>query len=90
MRIRWIRRTRIGGDDWEAPDVPLGEARERYRVRVFNGGALVRETDVTRPEWLYDDASRAADGVGGPFDVEVGQLSDQFGLGAMARMTVNG
>ncbi len=90
VRIGWIRRTRIGGDDWEAPDVPLGEARERYRVRVLQGGVSVREVEVSTSEWLYDDAARAADGVSGPFDVEVGQLSDRFGLGAMARMTVHG
>ncbi len=23
--LSWIRRTRIDGDNWEAPDVPLGE-----------------------------------------------------------------
>lgn len=33
----WVRRTRIGGDSWEFEEVPLGEAFERYRVRVMQG-----------------------------------------------------
>jgi hypothetical protein len=30
ISISWIRRTRSGGDNWEAPDVPLGEESESY------------------------------------------------------------
>ncbi|MDY8109138.1 glycoside hydrolase TIM-barrel-like domain-containing protein [Fulvimarina sp. 2208YS6-2-32] len=34
VRFSWVRRTRIGGDNWQAEEVPLGEDREIYRVRV--------------------------------------------------------
>ena len=30
--VTWIRRTRQGGDDWAAIEVPLGEEEERYLV----------------------------------------------------------
>ena len=32
--VTWVRRTRIDGDGWGRGDVPLGEAREAYLVRV--------------------------------------------------------
>jgi hypothetical protein len=38
IMLSWIRRTRLGGDRWEG-EVPLGEAYERYRVRVFADAA---------------------------------------------------
>ena len=30
LKVTWIRRTRIGGDRWDTPEVPLGEERESY------------------------------------------------------------
>ena len=47
--LRWTRRTRIGGERWDAEDVPLGEERERYRVRL-SAGQLSRTIEVDRPE----------------------------------------
>jgi hypothetical protein len=68
--------------------VPLGEEREGYVVRVIAAGAIRREVQVTAPGWTYAAADRAADGVAGPFRVEVAQLSDRFGPGPFRAVEV--
>ena len=88
-RFVWVRRTRIDGDNWALPDVPLGEAYEAYRIQVFSGGALRREENVSSPEWIYGSAAKAADGVVAHFTVEVAQISDLYGVGAIARIEIN-
>jgi hypothetical protein len=62
--------------------VPLGEASEAYRIRVRQGGQVVREVTVASPGWTYAAAQRLADGVLGPWRLEVAQVSDRFGAGA--------
>lgn len=89
VSLSWVRRTRIDGDDWTAPDVPLGEAYEAYLVRVVNAAATVREVTVTQPAWSYAAADRAADGAGASFTVAVAQLSDRFGPGPFTEIEVN-
>ena len=74
LAIRWVRRTRIGGDNWQAEDVPLGEAAERYRVRAYAGdGGLLTEAEVTNPA-----ATIPATGV---TRVDVEQISTIYGPG---------
>ena len=85
----WMRRTRVNGDSWELPDVPLGEAYEAYRVQVVKDGALRREETVTVPAWTYDASAIGADGVVAPFTVEIAQISDLFGPGSQARITID-
>lgn len=80
-RFTWVRRTRIDGDSWVSEEVPLGEATETYRVRVRQGEAVRREVTVAAPEWVYTTADRLADGVLGPWRVEVAQVSDRYGAG---------
>ncbi|MCR8723636.1 baseplate multidomain protein megatron [Frigidibacter sp. ROC022] len=77
----WIRRTRINGDSWEFEDVPLGEATEAYRVRVMQGPVVIREAATSAPGWTYTAAAMAADGLSGPAEISVAQLSDVFGAG---------
>jgi Gene Transfer Agent (GTA)-like protein/putative tail protein len=86
----WVRRTRIDGDSWASPEVPLGEAFEAYRFRVLDGGALVRSVDLTSPSWVYSAAMKLADGISGDFSVEVAQISERFGAGSFARIDING
>ena len=90
VRLSWVRRTRIGGDDWEALDVPLGEVSERYRVRVLEGQEIRREVIVSAPDWTYGAAERADDGMIGAPSFEVVQISDVFGPGLPARLTWTG
>lgn len=78
--VSWIRRTRIDGDNWTLPDVPLGEATERYAIRVSVDGVLRRTVEVAAPEWTYTAAMRVEDGDGARI-AEVAQVSDSFGPG---------
>ncbi|MGC9370623.1 MAG: baseplate multidomain protein megatron [Paracoccaceae bacterium] len=89
LALSWVRRTRIDGDSWSSAEVPLGEDREGYLVRVRGAGeALLREQSVGQPGWTYDAAAQAADGVAAPFAVEVAQMSDRFGPGPFARVEI--
>nr|MDJ0640869.1 glycoside hydrolase TIM-barrel-like domain-containing protein [Paracoccaceae bacterium] len=85
----WVRRTRVNGDSWDLAEVPLGETREAYQVRVFQSGALIRTETTETPAWTYTASARAEDGVVAPFDIEVSQISDLYGPGHNARITIN-
>ena len=89
LQVSWVRRTRIGGDSWASEEVPLGEAREDYRVRVGQGGTIRREVDLSQPSWTYSAAAQASDGVTPGFTVEVAQVSETFGSGPYTRITIN-
>ncbi|OUD10705.1 host specificity protein [Marivivens niveibacter] len=78
-RFSWIRRTRIDGDSWDGPDVPLGEETESYRIRIFRDGEPVRELVTATPSFDYDAGSQAADS--GADTIGVAQLSARFGPG---------
>ncbi|MEM1344307.1 MAG: host specificity protein, partial [Pseudomonadota bacterium] len=86
LHLTWIRRTRIGGDTWTTPDVPLGETRERYRVRVLRAGQQLRQVETDTPSWTYTAAQRAADG-SGPLTLRVAQISDTWGPGPEREIT---
>ncbi|MEX1233593.1 MAG: glycoside hydrolase/phage tail family protein [Roseovarius sp.] len=86
--VSWIRRTRIDGDRWDVPEVPLGEESESYLLRIVAGDTVVREEVVAAPSWRYDAAQKAQDGATGPFEVRVAQISAKFGPGVFARKEV--
>jgi len=87
--VTWIRRARIGGDNWDAEEVPLAEAFERYRVRVFKDGVEVRQATVTAPNWTYTAGMQFVDGAG-ETQITVTQLSEVFGEGPAARLDLVG
>ncbi|SDE19058.1 baseplate multidomain protein megatron [Limimaricola pyoseonensis] len=87
LRLSWVRRTRVDGDGWER-EVPLGEAREVYAVRIARGGVVLREAETGEPGWTYAAADRAADAGAGPLVAEVAQVSDSFGPGPFARLAL--
>ncbi|WP_375690248.1 glycoside hydrolase/phage tail family protein [Pseudooceanicola sp. LIPI14-2-Ac024] len=88
--VDWVRRTRIGGDSWEGLDVPLGEERELYLVRVEQGGTLLREVQVNQSEWTYGAAAQAADGLAaGLFTVRVAQVSALYGAGPFRELVLS-
>ncbi len=89
LQLGWIRRTRIDGDNWTAPDVPLGETSEQYLLRVVKDGAVLRREILSAPAWVYTQGQQTADGALAPFDIEVAQLSDRFGAGLFKRMEIN-
>ena len=90
VALSWIRRTRIAGDSWEGIDVPLGEAREAYRVRVLAGGTVLRTTETAAPAFSYTAADQAADGAGGALAFRVAQISDAWGVGPETEVTLDG
>jgi hypothetical protein len=88
LEVRWIRRTRLDGDGWETPDVPLGEERESYLVRITQEGETLRDTFVDEPAWIYTLSEQAADGVTGEILVQVAQISAAYGAGLPAVLAV--
>ncbi len=90
VRIRWIRRTRINGDGWEALEVPLNEAAEAYRLEILDGGDVARTIETSAPEALYAAAAELAD-FGAPqtsLSVRVAQLSAIAGPGRARAATL--
>ena len=89
FEFSWIRRTRIDGDSWLSVEVPLGEDSESYQVQVLIAGGIVREATIGLSNWNYTAAMQVADGVSGPFSVQVAQLSGRFGPGLFRRIDIN-
>ena len=87
--LTWKRRTRIDGDTWQSPEVPLGEDSEAYQLRVIQASATVAEYTVSQPEFIYTAAMRALDGVSGSFQIAVAQLSTSFGPGPFRKLTLS-
>jgi hypothetical protein len=90
IELVWTRRTRIDGDGWTAPEVPLGEERELYLVRVLREGAMLRELSSVVPRLVYTAGEQAEDGAGGTLAFEVAQVSDRFGPGPFERIEFDG
>ena len=87
--ISWIRQTRIDGDIWDVPEVPLGESGELYRVRVTQGLNVLREETVSGPVWTYSAAAQTEDAISGGFEIRVSQVSDRFGPGAESMLSLS-
>ncbi len=88
--IRWTRRTRLDGDSWQGNDVPLGEARELYHVRIMSAGSVMREFMPQRPEAVYPLADQVADDAPAVLEIEVAQVSESFGPGPYERYSFDG
>lgn len=90
--LSWIRRGRIDADGFEASDIPLDEAEERYRVDILaRDGRTLRSLTVTTPSALYAAADERRD-FGAPqamLDIAVRQLGRRVpeGIPAFARLT---
>jgi hypothetical protein len=84
LRISWIRRTRLGGDSWEAVDVPLGEDDERYEIDILSGSTVVRTIATATSSALYAAAEQAADfgALQSSVALRVYQMSAVLGRGA--------
>ena len=85
----WVRRTRIDGDRWDTPEVPLGEESESYLVRVMQGGAIRREQIVSTPSWIYTATEQATDALTGAYSIHVAQISAKYGPGRFATLDVS-
>jgi hypothetical protein len=84
LALSWVRRTRVGGDGWNGPEVPLSEADERYEVDILDGVTVKRTIASTVPSALYTAAAQTVD-FGAPqatVRVRVHQLSAVAGRGS--------
>ena len=61
LEISWVRRTRIGGDNWELAEVPLSEASEAYEVDILSGNTVVRTLSSNMPSATYSASDQVAD-----------------------------
>lgn len=77
LTLSWTRQSRLAADDWSEP--PLGEESELYRVRIYDGTALVFERSVTTPSCIFSGADSAA--VTANMRVEIRQVSSRIGEG---------
>ena len=84
IALDWIRRTRMGGDNWESLDVPLAEETEFYEVDILSGGTVLRRLNATTTQATYDSAMQFADFGSADFSTlafRVAQVSRSFGRG---------
>ena len=88
--VRWTRRTRIDGDNWQSIDVPIGEDREQYHVRVISGDTLHRDYVVDVSQFTYSRQDQDDDGVSNTLVFEIAQVSGRFGPGGYERIAFNG
>jgi GTA TIM-barrel-like domain/Putative phage tail protein len=90
LTVTFIRRTRAGGDSWDATEPPLSEDAERYEADIVSGVTVKRTIAVASPTFLYTAAQQTAD-FGVPqsaLAVRIAQVSSTFGRGAAATATV--
>ena len=91
LAVGWIRRSRLGGDGWDVADVPLGEARESYIVRVLReDGTILSETATSGSAILLgasipERAQLMAEGA----TIAVAQISEDVGPGTFATLTIS-
>jgi hypothetical protein len=89
--LSWIRRTRRDGDSWEAEEVPLGEASERYEIDILDGTNVKRVLSSNTAQVLYPSADEIAD-FGTPLSaiaLRVAQMSALVGRGYPAEAVVS-
>jgi GTA TIM-barrel-like domain/Putative phage tail protein len=85
VEFSWIRRSRIGADNWLGIEIPVGEPQELYRIRLLSAaGGSVREAVSSSPAWLWTQAMQAADTPMMPVKLELAQISEAVGAGVPA------
>ncbi|PSJ61334.1 baseplate multidomain protein megatron [Pseudaminobacter soli (ex Li et al. 2025)] len=90
LAVTWVRRGRVGADDWGPSEIPLGEEREEYQVTIARSGATVRTAVVQSPRWVYPAAQLASDLPGASaFDLTIRQFSVAAGWGLPATRRIS-
>jgi hypothetical protein len=90
LQLRWVRRTRRGGDNWANSDVPLAEDSERYEVDIFDGATVKRTLTSAVPAATYTAVMQMDDFGALPSSLNVSayQMSAVWGRGAVTSATV--
>ena len=91
IALGWRRRTRAGGDSWEAVEVPLSQDAEAYEIDILDGSGVVRTLSSSQPTLIYVAADQIADfgAVQSSLSIELYQMSVQFGRGHKATATLS-
>ncbi len=83
--ISWVRRSRIGGDNFEAEEIPLGETAEAYKLEILSGpgGSVKRTVTPSVASYAYTAAMQTTDfgAVQYSFTARVSQKSSTYGYG---------
>lgn len=89
LALSWTRRARRDLDVWPGGETPLGEASERYLLRLLDAaGDELRRVERATPDFLYTAAMQAADGAAAAF--AVAQISESYGPGFEGKATIGG
>jgi len=90
LTLTWIRRTRSGGDNWDASEVPLSEDVEGYEIDIMSGSTVMRTLSASSPSALYAAVQQVADfgAAQASVDVRVSQVSARYGRGSAAAAIV--
>ncbi|MEZ5782034.1 MAG: hypothetical protein R3D70_10450 [Rhizobiaceae bacterium] len=93
LLITWVRRTRIGGDDWQQSEVPLGEQIEEYQVEIAPaGGSTIRTATTATADWLYGAAEISVDFAVLPVEIDITirqrSIAAGWGIPASRRFTL--
>ncbi|MGF9692889.1 glycoside hydrolase/phage tail family protein [Rhizobium sp. 0TCS1.26] len=86
VRFTWMRRGRVGADDWAATDIPLDEPEERYALEIMAAATTLRRVEVTAPAFDYPQALELADfgTLQAGFQIRLRQLGRAVPLGIAA------
>lgn len=90
LNISWIRRTRFGGDRWDATSIPLNEETEAYEIDILNGSTVVRTLTASTASVTYTTAQQIADwgSVQSSYTIDVYQLSAIVDRGTPRRAVI--
>ncbi len=83
FHIHWIRRSRVGGDNWELEEVPIGETLEHYEIDILDNGSVMRTISTQSPEGVYSAGDQLSDwgAVQSSYHIKVYQISEIYGRG---------
>ena len=91
LQLTWIRQTRVDGDSWELPEVPLGESAESYKLDILSGAIVKRTATLAVPAYTYLDTDMVTDfgAVQSALTFRIAQISAAFGAGTTLERTLN-
>ncbi len=91
IEIDWTRRSRVGGDEWETEEIPLGELEEKYLVEIMDGASVKRSWYAATPATQYSTSDQNTDwgSTISTVTVRVCQVSELWGIGPYVEATFN-